>query len=462
MKDDDEMADLERILHPKKRFQAQKLLDRVVGQSSRRQKTKTGKEERRVATRQMKRLSSLSSSNQEQAADGGPSDDEEYQDQEPGKGWFLGCDPGPGFSKCLRESVRQTSRQMTPRMKPFYNRRQRNAGCAPGPGFSSCMVDNLDLDQPNYQADGYWPITGDANANFLKEDEGLNVDQWWDTNADPGASLFTFTPRRQSQSAEPGYAMRASGGKMQSLHFVPGVGLVKARRAAAASASSSSLRWAGAAANSESESTPPVTAAVGTGVKSGDEKRALAVADGALASASRQLGREAAQRKQLRKQQHKRAQKLALLRKLQGKKVVEALDANKAVNKKQKEALLVEELHRQLNDKNFKASGYLPLDGNARRLRRRGVNVNGQQLHVDMNFKRKGYWPVTGNSGKLERLGVKVCAMSPPDARCAVLLSLCASGSARGCPRPRLAALACGSRLALHWLRFASLLPSRW
>jgi hypothetical protein len=48
-----------------------------------------------------------------------------------------------------------------------------------GPGFSSCIVDNLDLDQPNYQSYGYWPILGDGNSQFLKDDEGVNVDSWY-------------------------------------------------------------------------------------------------------------------------------------------------------------------------------------------------------------------------------------------------------------------------------------------
>ena len=396
-KDDNEMADLERILHPKNRFQAQKLVDKVIGQSARGHKSQKGKRKASGATRQMKRMSSLSSSGDDEDGDGA-SDDEEYREQEPGEGWFLGCDPGPGFSSCLRESVRETSRELTPELKPFYNKRQQNPGCTPGPGFSACMVDNLDLDQPNYQADGYWPVTKDDNTEWMQDDEGVNVDKWWDSQADAGASILTFTPRRDSQSADPGYAMKA--GNTQSLHFVAGVGLVEGHRGA---------RHGGSSSRPADASWPAPARAVGKGVKSGDEGKALSAADGALASASRQLGREAAQRKQLRKQQHRRAEKLALLRKLQGKKVVRALDANKAVSKKQEEALLVQELHRQLNDKNFKPSGYLPLDGNSKRLRHMGINVNGQQLKFDMNFKRKGYWPVTGNRKKLERLGVKVC-----------------------------------------------------
>ena len=63
---------------------------------------------------------------------------------------------------------------------------------------------------------------------------------------------------------------------------------------------------------------------------------------------------------------------------------MQALDANKAVNKEQEEELLVQELHRQLNDKNFKTAGYLPFTGNSKPLRHKGVNVdawgNGEQM----------------------------------------------------------------------------------
>ena len=60
--------------------------------------------------------------------------------------------------------------------------------------------------------------------------------------------------------------------------------------------------------------------------------------------------------------------------------MVQALDANKAVNKEQQEKQLVLELHRQLNDKNFKTSGYVPFTGNSKPLRHKGVNVNGEQM----------------------------------------------------------------------------------
>jgi len=392
-KDDDEMADLEKILHPKNRFEVNRLVDKVLASPARKQERHSAS----PARRQMKRLSVLSGNEDSDEGEEGGGDEEDAQ--EPGKGWFLGCDPGPGFSKCLRESIRQTSQELTPDVRPFENKRQQNPGCAPGPGFSACMVENLDLDQPNYQGDGYWPVTNDASTQGL-EDEGMNVDKWWDTKADAGASLFTFTPRRESRSAEAGYAMK--GVKTQSLRFVPGVGLVEAHARRRAPQRAATPARAAAA-----------SAAVVKAEKTGDEDKALSAADGALAAARRQLGRERSQHQRFLAAQHTRALKLALLRKLQGKKVVEALDAGKAVSKKQQEALLVQELRRQQDDKNFKASGYLPVNGNVKHLRRMGVNVNGQQLDFDMNFKRKGYWPVNGNRHQLERLGVRVRAPSP-------------------------------------------------
>ena len=192
-KDDAEMADLERILHPKNRFIVNKLVDKVLGtggkKGMRRAHTAhTGKRPSKLARRQIKRLSTLAGADEEdeEGDDGeqGLQGCDENESQKPGHGWFLGCNPGCGFSTCLRQAVRETSHELTPEIRPFQSTRQMNPGCKPGPGFSSCIVDNLDLDQPNYQKYGYWPILDDANSDFLKEDEGLNVDSWCDIKTD--------------------------------------------------------------------------------------------------------------------------------------------------------------------------------------------------------------------------------------------------------------------------------------
>lgn len=420
-KDDAEMADLERILHPKNRFIVNKLVDKVLGtggkKGMRRAHTAhTGKRPSKLARRQIKRLSTLAGADEEdeEGDDGeqGLQGCDENESQKPGHGWFLGCNPGCGFSTCLRQAVRETSHELTPEIRPFQSTRQMNPGCKPGPGFSSCIVDNLDLDQPNYQKYGYWPILDDANSDFLKEDEGLNVDSWWDSKADAGATLGTFTPRRDSPSAEPDYAMKTA--QTQSLRFVPGVGMVPKGTsvpATTARAPAAAPRTHAQALATAPSSAAAAAAAAKSSATGGEEEDAqvLKSADAALASADDRLSVEAAQKARVEAQARKRAQKQQQLRELEGKKVVQALNDNKALNKEQEQKLLVQELHRQLRDKNFKTSGYMPFTGNVQALRHKGVNVNGEQMldGRDLNFKPKGYWPVNGNTHSLEQHGVK-------------------------------------------------------
>jgi hypothetical protein len=225
-----------------------------------------------------------------------------------------------------------------------------NAGCHPGPGFSACMVENLDLYQPNFQKDGYWPILDDANSDFLRDDVNMNVDKWWDPNADAGASIATFKQRRNSPSADPDYAMKSV--KTQSLRFVPGVGVVE---------SGSSVE-----PNAKPAASP--LPAVKDPYHTGQEQRAMEAADAALGEAGQQLSKEAGQKQQQKAEQNKYVHKQQMLRKLEGKKMVQALDADSPLSKAQKENMLVQELHRMQNDKNFRTSGYVPFLGNSRAL----------------------------------------------------------------------------------------------
>jgi len=388
-KDDQEMADLDQILHPQNRFLVKKLVQKVLktgGQEAMIQAhaAHTGSRAGKLATRQMKRMASLAGAKQDEEADDGEDDEgDEQVEQSPGDGWFLGCNPGVGFSDCLRQSVRAVSQELTPEVKPFYNKRQMNAGCKTGPGFSGCIVDNLDLDQPNYQKYGYWPILDDANTDYLRDDAGMNVDSWWDSKADGGASIGTFTERRNSKSAQDDYAMKS---KTQSLLFVPGVGIVARHSSRAAPSASGGA----------------TLAAPAKATQTGEQREVLSAADAALASAAQQLSVEAAQKQQLVLQAHKLAQKQAMLRKLEGKRVIEDLNADTALSHKQQHNMLVQLLHRQLTDKNFKTSGYVPFMGNSQALQAKGINVNSQQLLArDMNFKRKGYWPLNGNTKSL-------------------------------------------------------------
>jgi len=366
--DDEEMADLNKILHPQNRFLVNTLVDKVIKTGGHQAMLKvhaahTGKSAGKLATRQMKVLSSLAGDDKN-GSDEADDDVPEQVKQIVGDGWFLGCNPGPGFSGCLRQSVRSTSQELTPEVRPFYNKRQMNVGCKTGPGFSGCIVDNLDLNQPNYQKDGYWPILEDANSDFLQNDKGLNVDSWWDKKADAGASVATITERRDSKSAQDDYAIKSI--KTQTLHFVPGVGMVPRH----------SLR------------APPRAAAPATAGKGSmafkeqhEQQQVLSAADAALASATHQLLVEAAQKQGVLALAHKRAQQQAMLRKLEGKKVVVALDGKPLNLKlKQQQDLLINHLNFNLKDKNFKLSGYLPVSGNSHALQGKGINVNGQQL----------------------------------------------------------------------------------
>ena len=364
--DDEEMADLNKILHPQNRFLVNRLVDKVIKTGGHQamlnvHAAHTGNSAGKLATRQMKVLSSLVGDDKN-GSDEADDDVPQQVEQTVGDGWFLGCNPGPGFSGCLRQSVRSTSQELTPEVRPFHNKRQMNAGCKTGPGFSGCIVDNLGLNQPNYQKDGYWPILDDANSDFLQNDKGLNVDSWWDKKADAGASVATLTERRDSKSAQDDYAIKSI--KTQSLRFVPGVGMVPRH----------SLR------------APPRAAAPATAAKGSmafkEQQQVLSAADAALASAAKQLSVEAAQKEGVLALAHKRAQQQAMLRKLEGKKVVLALDGNKPLNLKQQQDMLVNHLNFNLKDKNFKTSGYLPFSGNSHALQGKGINVNGQQLRA--------------------------------------------------------------------------------